>query len=187
LPVIFISFPSAKDPSFTSRYPGRATIEVVAPAPLAWFAKWADTRWKHRGVEYDELKARLAERLKSELENAVPQVRGKIDYAELSTPLSTRSFTNHQSGEIYGLAHVPERFRLNCLGPRTPVRGLYLTGADVTTAGVTGAMMGGVLTASAILRRNLMSVVTKRAGGSSKNIGIVARSTEGIAQHTQVL
>jgi hypothetical protein len=48
-------------------------------------------------------------------------------------------------------------------------------------------MMGGVLTASAILRRNLMSVVTKRAGGSSKNIGIVARSTEGIAQHTQVL
>jgi all-trans-retinol 13,14-reductase len=78
-----------------------------------------DTRWKHRGVEYGELKARLTERLKGELENAVPQVRGKIDYCELSTPLSTRSFTNHQNGEIYGLAHVPERFRLNCLGPRT--------------------------------------------------------------------
>jgi all-trans-retinol 13,14-reductase len=163
LPVLFISFPSAKDPSFASRYPGRATIEVVAPAPFAWFEKWADTRWKHRGVEYDQLKARLAEHLKGELENAVPQVRGKIDYCELSTPLSTRSFTNHQSGEIYGLAHVPERFRLNCLGPRTPVRGLYLTGADVTTAGVTGAMMGGVLSASAILKRNLVSVVTKGA------------------------
>jgi all-trans-retinol 13,14-reductase len=169
LPVLFISFPSAKDPSFTSRYPGRATIEVVAPAPFAWFESWVDTRWKHRGVEYDELKARLTERLKGELENAVPQVRGKIDYCELSTPLSTRSFTNHQNGEIYGLAHVPERFRLNCLGPRTTVRGLYLTGADVTMAGVTGAMMGGVLTASAILRRNLMSVVTKGVGRSSKD------------------
>ena len=165
LPVLFISFPSAKDPSFANRYPGRATIEVVVPAPFAWFEKWADTRWKHRGVEYDQLKARLAERLKSELEKAVPKVRGKIDYCELSTPLSTRSFTNHQSGEIYGLAHVPERFRLNCLGPRTPVRGLYLTGADVTVAGVTGAMMGGVLAASAILKRNLMSVVTKGVGG----------------------
>jgi all-trans-retinol 13,14-reductase len=161
LPVVFISFPSAKDPSFTSRYPGRATIEVVAPAPFAWFEEWADTRWKHRGVEYDQLKTRLAERLKSELENAVPQVRGKIDTCEVSTPLSTRSFTNHQSGEIYGLAPVPERFRLNCLGPRTHVRGLYLTGSDVTTAGVTGAMMGGVVAASAILRRNLVSVVTK--------------------------
>jgi len=167
LPVIFISFPSAKDPSFASRYPGRATIEVVAPAPFAWFEKWAGTRWKHRGDEYDRLKARWAERLKSELENAVPQVRGRIDCCELSTPLSTRSFTNHQSGEIYGLAHVPERFRLNCLGARTPVRDLYLTGADVTTAGVTGAMMGGVLTASAILGRNLMSVITKGVGRSS--------------------
>jgi len=167
LPVVFISFPSAKDPSFASRYPGRATIEVVAPAPFAWFAKWAETRWKQRGVEYDQLKAQLAGRLKSELEKAVPQVRGKIDYCELSTPLSTRSFTNHQSGEIYGLAHVPERFRLNCLGPRTSVRGLYLTGADVTSAGVTGAMMGGVLSASAILRRNLMSEVRKGAGSSS--------------------
>ncbi|HLN00614.1 MAG TPA: NAD(P)/FAD-dependent oxidoreductase [Bryobacteraceae bacterium] len=161
LPVVFISFPSAKDPAFSSRYPGRATIEVVAPAPFAWFEKWAETRWKHRGVEYDQLKADLADRLKSELENAVPQVRGKIDYCELSTPLSTLAFTNYQRGEIYGLAHVPERFRLKCLGPRTPVLGLYLTGADVTTAGVTGAMMGGVVSASAILRRNLMSVVTK--------------------------
>jgi all-trans-retinol 13,14-reductase len=167
LPVLFISFPSAKDPSFASRYPGRATIEVIAPAPFAWFERWADTRWKHRGLEYDQLKARLAEHLKGELENAVPQVRGKIDYCELSTPLSTLSFTNHRSGEIYGLAHVPERFRLNCLGPRTPLRGLYLTGADVTTAGVTGALMGGVLSASVILRRNLASVVAKGVGRST--------------------
>jgi all-trans-retinol 13,14-reductase len=167
-PVLFISFPSAKDPSFASRYPGRSTIEVVAPAPFAWFEKWAGTRWKHRGAEYDQLKARLAERLQQGLENAVPQVLGKIDYAELSTPLSTASFTNHQRGEIYGLAPVPERFRLKCLGARTPVPGLYLTGADVTTAGVTGAMMGGVVSASAILRRNLMSVVTKGTRDDSR-------------------
>ena len=62
---------------------------------------------------------------------------------------------------------MPERFRLNCLGPRTPVVGLYLTGADVTAAGVTGAMMGGVVEASAILKRKLLSVVTKRVNRSS--------------------
>ena len=81
--------------------------------------------------------------------------------------MSTRSFTNHEQGQIYGLAHVPERFRLNCLGPRTAVRGLYLTGADVTMAGVSGAMMGGVVSASAILGRNLMAVVTKGVGRAS--------------------
>ena len=138
-------------------------IEVVVPAPFSWFEKWTNSRWKHRGADYGQWKAVLTERLKSELEKSVPQVRGKIDHCELSTPLSTVSFTNHPKGSIYGLAHVPERFRLHCLGPRTPIRNLYLTGADVAVAGVTGAMMGGVLSASAILKRNLMSVVTKRA------------------------
>jgi all-trans-retinol 13,14-reductase len=161
LPVLFISFPAAKDPSFANRFPGRATIEVVAPAPFAWFEKWADTRWKHRGAEYDEFKSRLAERLKSELERWVPEVRGKIDYCELSTPLSTRHFANFERGEIYGLAPVPERFRLDCLGPRTRIPGLYLTGADVVILGVTGALFGGVLTASAILGRNLMATVAR--------------------------
>lgn len=162
LPVLFISFPAAKDPSFTGRFPGRATLEVVAPAPFAWFEKWADTRWKHRGPEYDEFKSRLAERLKNELERWVPEVRGKIDYYELSTPLSTRHFTSFERGEIYGLAPVPERFRLNCLGPRTPVPGLYLTGADTVILGVTGALFGGTLAASAILGRNLMAAITRQ-------------------------
>ena len=52
-----------------------------------------------------------------------------------------------------------------------------MTGADVTMAGVTGAMMGGVLTASAILRRNLMSVVTKGVERSSKDLRELVQAT----------
>jgi all-trans-retinol 13,14-reductase len=162
-PVLFISFPSSKDPTFQDRYRGRSTIEVVAPAPYGWFAQWADTRWKKRGAEYDQLKQSLAERLRNELERHVPAVRGYIDYSELSTPLSTRHFANYHEGEIYGLSAVPARYRWRGLGARTPVHGLYLTGADVTTLGVTGALFGGVVTASLVLARNLMSVVTRPA------------------------
>jgi all-trans-retinol 13,14-reductase len=32
-PVVYISFPSAKDPDYLKRHPGTATIEIVAPAP----------------------------------------------------------------------------------------------------------------------------------------------------------
>jgi hypothetical protein len=39
------------------------------------------------------------------------------------------------------------------------VRGLFLTGADVATAGVGGALMGAVMCASAILRRNMVQAV----------------------------
>jgi all-trans-retinol 13,14-reductase len=162
-PVLFISFPSAKDPTFQQRYPGRSTIEVVAPAPYGWFAQWADTRWKKRGADYDQLKQGLARRLRNELEQHVPSVRGYIDYAELSTPLSTRHFANYQEGEIYGLSAVPARFRWRGLRARTPIRGLFLTGADVTTLGVTGALFGGVVTASLVLGRNLIASVTRPA------------------------
>jgi all-trans-retinol 13,14-reductase len=160
-PVLFISFPSAKDPTFARRYPGRSTIEVVAPMPYEAFDLWSETRWKRRGEDYDEFKRNLAGRLRQELERHVPSVRGRIDYSELSTPLSTRHFANYQHGEIYGLSASPERFRARSLGARTGVRGLYLTGSDACAPGVSGALFGGVITASLILRRNLVAVVSR--------------------------
>ena len=160
-PAMFISFPSAKDPTFPQRFPGHSTIEVIAPAPFRWFERWAGSQWKKRGPEYDQLKQSMARRLRDELERHVPAVRGYIDFAELSTPLTTRHFANYSHGEIYGVSATPARFRLASLGARTPVRGLYRTGADVTTLGVAGAMFGGVIAASLILRRNLMRTVTR--------------------------
>jgi all-trans-retinol 13,14-reductase len=160
-PVLFISFPSAKDPEFTQQHPGRATLEVVTMAPYDWFTHWEDTRWKHRAEDYDAFKQQLAARLQAALERHVPQVCGKIDYAELSTPLSTRHFMNYQHGEAYGLSATPARFRLRCLAPRTMIRNMYLTGQDVVSLGVTGALMGGVITASAVLGRNLVSKIMK--------------------------
>jgi all-trans-retinol 13,14-reductase len=156
-PGLFISFPSAKDPDFAQRHPGRATIEVVTVAPYGWFERWADTRWKRRGPDYDAFKQSLAARLRKELERQVPAVRGKIEYCELSTPLSTRQFANYLQGQVYGPACTPERFRARALSPRTTVRNLYLTGADAGVPGVTGALAGGALAASAVLRRNLMA------------------------------
>jgi all-trans-retinol 13,14-reductase len=162
-PAVYISFPSAKDPEFERKYPGRATLEVIVFVPYQWFAPWEDSRWKKRGAEYDAFKQALARRLQQELERAVPAVAGKIDHAELSTPLTTRHFMNYPQGEAYGLAATPERFRLRSLTPRTTVRNLYLTGQDVASLGVAGALFGGAIAASAILRRNLVSKITKPA------------------------
>ena len=41
-PMVYISFPSAKDPDFLRRYPGRATVEIVAPCLHSWFEQWQD-------------------------------------------------------------------------------------------------------------------------------------------------
>lgn len=160
-PLAYISFPSAKDPDFERRCPGRATIEVATLLPWTRFAAWQDSRWRRRGADYEAAKQRLADQLLDVLHAHVPQVRGRVEVAELSTPLSTRHFAAHPQGEIYGVAHTPARFRHPLLRPRTPVRGLFLTGADVATCGVGGALIGGALCASAILRRNLIDAVLR--------------------------
>lgn len=150
-PVVYISFPSAKDPTFSERYPGRATIEIVAPVPYAEFAPWADKMWGKRGDDYEALKEAYAQRMLAVLYDKVPQVRGKIDYYEVSTPLSTHYFCEYRYGELYGLNHDPQRFAQSWLQVQTKINGLYLTGQDVLSCGVVGAMMAGVVTAIKVM------------------------------------
>lgn len=171
----YISFPSAKDPDFQRRHPGRATIEVITGASPESFAPWEGTRWKRRGEAYDALKERIAGRLLDTLYEHVPQTRGAVDTWELSTPLTTRHFSGHPRGEMYGLAHTPERFEQRWLRPRTGIPGLFLTGQDVVTAGVAGALLGGTLCASAVLGTNVMGKVARRRGAET-GLGRVARA-----------
>ncbi|HET8848911.1 MAG TPA: NAD(P)/FAD-dependent oxidoreductase, partial [Marinobacter sp.] len=150
IPLTYISFPSAKDPTFETRYPGRSTIEIVAPGPYEWYAEWADQPWGKRGEAYEAMKEAYAQRLLEKLYDKLPHLRGKVDYYELSTPLSTNYFCRYEHGEIYGLDHTPERFEQDWLKPKTRIPGLYLTGQDVLTCGVVGAMIGGLMTTIAV-------------------------------------
>ncbi|MFN7950732.1 MAG: NAD(P)/FAD-dependent oxidoreductase [bacterium] len=163
-PVVYVSFPAAKDPSFTQRHPGRSTIDVITLAPYAWFERWRDSRWHHRGDEYEALKQRFTERLLTQLYRWVPQAEGHVIHGELSTPLTTQHFAAWERGELYGLDHDPRRFQERRLRPRTSVPGLYLTGQDVCSAGVGGALMGGVLCASALTNKNMLSVAQRALG-----------------------
>jgi all-trans-retinol 13,14-reductase len=160
-PVVYISFPSAKDPDWENRFPGTSTIEIISLAPYDWFKKWEDTRWGKRGEDYEAMKENWSKRLLENLYQQIPHLRGQIAYYELSTPLSTKNFTGYQSGEIYGLEHSPERFRNEYLTPHTPFKNLYLTGQDIVSCGIGGALMGGLITSSAILKRNLIKTIMK--------------------------
>lgn len=151
MPVVYISFPSAKDPSFESRYPGRSTIEIVAPAGYEAFEKWKGTTWGKRGEDYEQLSDHFAQRMLDELYKKLPQLKGKIDYYEVSTPLTTEFFCYYDQGEIYGLEHDPSRFKQSWLQPKSKIPGLWLTGQDILSCGVAGAMIAGLLTAMKIL------------------------------------
>jgi phytoene dehydrogenase-like protein len=142
---VFLSFPSMKDPEAR-----RPTAEIITTADASAFEQWAQTRWMKRGPEYEAFKEKLADAMLAMVERRLPGFGALVAHRELSTPLSTEHFTAHPRGEIYGIPATPERFRRTYLQPRTPVKNLFLTGADALILGVVGAARAGLGCAAAI-------------------------------------
>lgn len=145
--VLYVSFPSLKDPEFKG---DKHTAEVVTFVDYDVFAQWKDKRWRRRGDEYETLKKDMEAMLLSQLLERLPKLKPLVEFVELSTPLSTEHFVRPARGSIYGLEPTPERFANKWLRPRTPIDGLYFAGGDMTSVGVIGAMMGGVMGAMAV-------------------------------------
>ena len=45
-PMVYLSFPSAKDPDWSNRYPSKSSIDIITLMPFETFKKWSDTSWK---------------------------------------------------------------------------------------------------------------------------------------------
>ncbi len=162
LPVVYISFPGAKDPDFEKRYPGKCTIEIIALVDYDTFKPWEKEKWRHRGEEYDKRKETFSNNLLEYLYKYLPQTKGKIDYQELSTPLSAKHFGAHPRGELYGLDHTTARFNNTMLKPETAIKGLYLAGQDIVTAGVAGGLMSAVICVSHIKKGDYVRKIIKQ-------------------------
>ena len=87
-PVTYVSFPSAKDPTWEDEHSNTATIDVIAFMPYKSFAKWEDTSWYKRGEEYLDLKEKITEKLLSTTIDHNPSIKEHIVVKELSTPLN---------------------------------------------------------------------------------------------------
>lgn len=138
----YLSFPSLKDPLSAGH-----TAEIIAHVDYDFFSQWREQSWRRRGAEYTELKAQITQSLIQLVERHYPGFENLIEYAELSTPLTVEHFDASDRGAIYGIPCIPERLDQSWIGARTPIRNLYLTGADTFSLGIMGAMMGGVKTA----------------------------------------
>jgi all-trans-retinol 13,14-reductase len=155
LPLHFISQPSAKDPSWPDRYPGRSTIDICSLTDWRVFEPFAGTGWMRRGAEYEALKARMSDEMLAEIYRHYPQVKGRIAHHELATPLSFNHFLNRERGDFMSFAQTPQRFAQRWMRAHAPVDGLFFSGQDVAAAGVSGAMVGAMVACSAVLGRDL--------------------------------
>jgi len=155
LPAVFISFSSVKDSTYATRYPNKQVALVIAPSIFEDVQEYKSHRVKHRGKEYEALKAKYKSTLLNILIREFPQIKNKITFMDLGTAVTNDYYLGTHRGAVYGLSHTPERFEAsmtmnNFTTPKTRIKNLYLSGQDVACCGITGALLGGYYTAGQI-------------------------------------
>ncbi|XP_040202000.1 all-trans-retinol 13,14-reductase [Rana temporaria] len=158
MPMLYISSPSAKDPTHEERCPGKSTLTALSFTPYEWFEEWKNKKVQKRGQDYEQVKNAFAEAMLETTMQIFPQIRDKIDCYASGSPITNDHYLGASRGEFYGVEHDIARMDpevVATLRPKTPIKGLYLTGQDVLCCGFAGALNGAVLCASEVLGRNL--------------------------------
>jgi len=157
-PMLFVSFPSLKDPAHDPGARQRHTCEIVALVDPDAFKAWEHEgmrRGEPRDPGYLEGKEKIEQNLLAQFGRHYPRLAPMVRYVASSTPVSVATYTGAEHGAMYGLATTPERFLSDALRPRTPIGGLFLAGQDACCPGVTGALLGGLMAAVSLEPRLL--------------------------------
>jgi all-trans-retinol 13,14-reductase len=156
---IFLTSATTKDPGNPhAAPPGHSTLEVMCLAPQGAF--WPGSDGYRQDPGYAALKERLTEQLIDRAATVIPGLRQHIVWREASSPLTHERFTAASLGSCYGLEMAADQIGPRRPGPRTEIRGLWLTGASTRWGnGIVGAVSSGLGTAGAVLRRPLSAEV----------------------------
>ncbi|VDM47258.1 unnamed protein product [Toxocara canis] len=162
-PFIYVTFPSAKDPTWNDRHPDISTCQLISVINPQWFMDFKD-KSKRKSLkrsnkeEYLNLKNTIGELLIEQFIKMFPRLEKKIAFTEFSSSLSQQYYMQNSYGELYGLPQNVDRFKpqywseLRC---KTDIHGLFLSGQDVLLCGVSSALQNGMFSAGVILQRDL--------------------------------
>jgi len=141
--VVLVSVPSLLDPACAPQ--GHHTLHAYTPATEPW-SDWKDL--DRRSGEYLRKKEEAADFLFRAIEKQVPDIRSRIVYQKVGTPLTHERFLRKPRG-AYGWRVLAGS---NLPGHRTPLPGFHICGDSTYPGiGVPSAAMAGHICANNIL------------------------------------
>lgn len=146
---IFLTITSLKDPT---KKKGKAhTMEAFALVPWKLFAPWADTTAEHRPESYQRVKRHLTDRMLDAVSQLIPDIRERLVFHELGTPLTNVHYCAATEGGMYATEKTLDQLGPWAFQPRTEIESLYLCGASTLSHGVVGATVSGLAAAARVL------------------------------------
>mmetsp|Transcript_27009 Transcript_27009/g.30898 ORF Transcript_27009/g.30898 Transcript_27009/m.30898 type:complete len:971 (+) Transcript_27009:383-3295(+) len=136
-----VSFPSAKDPSWTERHNGISTCVVTIEAGSDFVRSFETSPNIFSQIKTSSSEInRLMEKVTKELLCIFPQLEGKIECCEMVGPIRG------------GLSNNPQKFAAKGIRPKTAYPGLFVGGSDLTVGDAfSPSIVGGWLAANAVL------------------------------------
>jgi hypothetical protein len=122
--------------------------QIIFMSDYQSWKNWEAQPWLNRGQQYDERKEQIAKHAIALMDRQLPGFSDLVDYFEVSTPLSVESCAGHCGGAIYGVPATPDRFHAGGFHAQTSIKNLMLSGSDLGTFGIVGAMMSGLMASS---------------------------------------
>ena len=120
IPLMFIGFPSAKDPNYDYNNGRGSTCVAIALVPYSWFEMWNDYPVGKRGDQYESLKSVFADKIWEMILKLHPNLEGKDEVRILGSPVTSNFYFNTEVGEMYGLDHGMQRFTIDFIKRARP-------------------------------------------------------------------
>ncbi|MBN2169238.1 MAG: NAD(P)/FAD-dependent oxidoreductase, partial [Actinobacteria bacterium] len=129
---------------------GKTAVCITVPAvPYSFMDGWGGSAGRSR----DTIKERYAEIAVSAVSSKFPDLISDVEAYEAVTPADFERMVMSTGGCWYDVAPEPKQSYFNRMGPKTPIKGLYLTGSkSFLGGGIHSSMLGGLLAANSVLR-----------------------------------
>ena len=120
---------------------------IICPCRFEDVGQWGSSKTGQRPLAYCQWKERVADTIVGVVKQYYNDALGDLRIIDVASPLTFRDYMNAPGGCLYGAKHKVTDMPFMS---RTRIKGLYLSGQAIVSAGLMGAMLAGFLSAAAI-------------------------------------
>lgn len=131
-------------------YPEQNALDLITPIAWERVSQWDGTSSGQRNEGYRHYKEKMTQQCLDLAGLAIPNIQQAVEQCWSSTPLTWKSYLNSYQGSSYGIMKDYQSLETTLLQPRTPLKGLYLTGQSLILHGIMGTTISAFLTAGTL-------------------------------------